>query len=105
MNNELYHYGVPGMRWGVRRTHAQVRTDTIKRQTKQLGYVSDIGMCGARGGILGMNAEVVIRRFLTALPTRLSAAEGELYADAVIFDVDERTGRAASLERLSIPLS
>lgn len=43
MNNELYHYGVPGMKWGVRRTHAQVRTDTIKRQTKKLGNVSDIG--------------------------------------------------------------
>ena len=23
-NNELMHYGVPGMKWGVRRTHAQL---------------------------------------------------------------------------------
>lgn len=42
-NNELYHYGVPGMKWGVRRTRAQVRTDTINRQTKKLSKVSDIG--------------------------------------------------------------
>lgn len=42
-NNELYHYGVPGMKWGVRRTHAQVRTDTIKRQTKKLNNASDLG--------------------------------------------------------------
>lgn len=41
MSNELYHYGVPGMKWGVRRTHAQVRTDTINRQTKKLGQVGD----------------------------------------------------------------
>ena len=24
-NNELMHYGVPGMKWGVRRTHTQFR--------------------------------------------------------------------------------
>lgn len=42
-NNDLYHYGVPGMKWGVRRTHAQVRTDTIKRETKKLSNVSDLG--------------------------------------------------------------
>lgn len=43
MSNELYHYGVPGMKWGVRRSHAQVRTDTINRQTKKLGQVSSLG--------------------------------------------------------------
>lgn len=42
-NNELYHYGVPGMRWGVRRSHSQVRTDIIKRQTKTLDKASDLG--------------------------------------------------------------
>lgn len=42
-NDELYHYGVPGMKWGVRRSHAQVRTDTIKRQTTKLGYARDLG--------------------------------------------------------------
>lgn len=31
------------MKWGVTRTHAEVRRDTINRQTKKLGYVSDIG--------------------------------------------------------------
>ena len=41
-NNELFHYGVKGMKWGVHRTHAEVRSDTIKRQTKKIGLAGDI---------------------------------------------------------------
>lgn len=42
-NNELYHYGVPGMKWGTRRSHSEVRADTINKQTKKLSKISDIG--------------------------------------------------------------
>lgn len=48
-NNELYHYGVPGMKWGVRRTSSEVRTDTINRQTKKLGYVKTLGKSASEG--------------------------------------------------------
>ena len=34
MNNELYHYGVPGMRWGVRRAKNQLSKLTGRDQTK-----------------------------------------------------------------------
>lgn len=43
MNKELCHYGVQGMKWGVRRSHTQIRTDTVNRQTKKLSKVNDLG--------------------------------------------------------------
>ena len=34
-NNELYHYGVPGMRWGIRRSEAQLARAAARRADKQ----------------------------------------------------------------------
>ena len=36
MQNELYHYGVKGMRWGVRRTKHQLSLE--KKARLQIGY-------------------------------------------------------------------
>lgn len=33
-NNELYHHGIKGMRWGVRRTRAQLGYSSSPRKTK-----------------------------------------------------------------------
>ena len=30
-NNELYHYGVPGMRWGVRKAKLQAKADAYRK--------------------------------------------------------------------------
>lgn len=83
-------------------THTHVPTADTQILPKGTGYVSDLGMCGASGGIIGMSAESVLHRYLTSVSTRLQAAEGSMYADAVIFSVDESTGRTLSVERAVI---
>ena len=39
MNNELYHYGVPGMKWGVRRS--QNKLDRIDKRSKKNDWSED----------------------------------------------------------------
>lgn len=86
--------------WG---THTHVPTADVRVLPGGTGYVTDLGMCGAEDGILGMDAEGVMRRTLTCLSGRLSPATGAVYADAVIFHIDEASGRCLSAERVRIP--
>lgn len=56
-------------------THTHVGTDDLEIFEGTFG-VSDIGMCGARESVIGMEAKEPIERFLTGLPNRLSVPEG-----------------------------
>ena len=81
-------------------THTHVPTADLQILPRGTGYVSDLGMCGERGGILGMDAACVIRRMRTRLPHRFSVAEGECKADGVILTWDEN-GKTVACERVS----
>ena len=85
-------------------THTHVPTADDSVLPKGTGYVSDLGMCGARGGILGMSEESVLTRYTTGLPARFTPASGALYADAVIFSIDENTKRTVKTERVTLSL-
>ncbi|MBP3436389.1 MAG: YmdB family metallophosphoesterase [Clostridia bacterium] len=97
----LGHY-LDGRAAAVFGTHTHVPTADLQILPKGTGFVSDLGMCGADGGIMGIKAETVIHRYLTALPARFQAAEGAFFADAVLFEVDEGQNKALSLSRLKI---
>lgn len=53
-NNELYHYGIPGMRWGHRKTQLINASQRIKRVGSQIG--KDVGS-SAKNKYNNMNAK------------------------------------------------
>ena len=83
-------------------THTHVPTADMKILPKGTGYVSDVGMCGESGGILGMEAEGVVKRMRTHLPLKFEAAKGAPEADAVIFELDTARKRVTRIERTKI---
>ena len=85
-------------------THTHVPTADCRILPNGTGYVTDLGMCGAEGGILGIDEAALFRRYLTGVSSRFSPAEGPLYADGVLFTV-EKTGRCHAVERLHFSLS
>ena len=81
-------------------THTHVPTADLKILPGGTGYVSDLGMCGESGGVLGMDPETVVRRMRTHLPEKFVPAKGKPEADGVIFTVDEKAGKTVSCERI-----
>ncbi len=81
-------------------THTHVGTIDTQIQPKGTAYVTDVGMTGPKDSIIGDDAESVIQRFLTGLPHRLSVGKGRPVLNAVMVEVDERSGRAISIERI-----
>ena len=81
-------------------THTHVPTADEQILPHGSGYITDLGMCGPVDGILGTDADAVIHRFRTLMPTRFSVASGAVCAQGVIFDVDESAGKVRSVKRV-----
>ena len=63
--------------------------------------VSDAGMCGESGGIIGMSPEVVVKKMRSHLPIRFLPAKGACRADGVIFTLDTVTARVTDVTPVS----
>jgi metallophosphoesterase (TIGR00282 family) len=82
-------------------THTHVPTADEKILPKGTAYISDVGMVGPKYSILGRNPAQILERFLTQMPTRFEIADGEIELQAVVVDIDEKTGKANSIKRIT----
>ena len=83
-------------------THTHVQTSDAQVLPKGTGYITDVGMCGESGGVLGMDAECVITRMRTRIPHRFKAASGPVVADGAIFELDTSRGAVVGVTRVRI---
>jgi metallophosphoesterase (TIGR00282 family) len=82
-------------------THTHVPTADERILPKGTAYQTDCGMTGPTESVIGMDKEGSIQRFLSGMPARFEPAAGPVKLNAVLIDVDERTGRARSIERVT----
>ncbi|HET8548242.1 MAG TPA: TIGR00282 family metallophosphoesterase [Bryobacteraceae bacterium] len=78
-------------------THTHVPTADARVLQGGSAYLTDCGMTGPYNSVIGVDKDIILRRFLTALPVRMEAARGGVELHAVIVDVDESTGRARAI--------
>ncbi len=83
-------------------THTHVQTADERILPQGTAYLTDIGMTGSYAGVIGMAKEDVIARFTSALHKRAEHSTGDVRICAAIIDIDETTGRAREISRLSL---
>lgn len=82
-------YFLDGKVTAVFGTHTHVQTADEQILEKGTGYITDIGMTGPKNSVIGMETEIALKRFLTALPEKYRIATGESILNACIFKVNE----------------
>ena len=74
-------------------THTHVQTADNRVLPGGTGYLSDVGMTGPYDGILGVEREAVLKRFLTSLPVRFEVpTSGRNQLSAVYIELDRKSG-------------
>jgi hypothetical protein len=83
-------------------THTHVQTADERILPGGTAALTDVGMTGPHDGIIGMDKDGVLARFLSALPSRFESAGGDPRLHGVAITVDPSTGRATAIERVSL---
>ncbi|MFH1829731.1 MAG: TIGR00282 family metallophosphoesterase [Pseudomonadota bacterium] len=81
-------------------THTHVQTADEEILPQGTAYISDIGMTGPHASVIGLAKEVAIHRFITGDKKGFKVAEGGVRLEAVVLDIDEKSGKARSIRRI-----
>ena len=70
--------------------------------TSFTAYITDAGMTGPVQSVLGIEPSLAIQKFRSNLPVRFQNATGEYAINGCLLEIDEKTGKAISIERVDI---
>ena len=82
-------------------THTHVQTADERILPCGTAFITDVGMTGPYEGIIGVDREIVLEKFLCYMPVRFEMAKGSVQFNAVYMEIDDKTGKTLSIRRLS----
>jgi metallophosphoesterase (TIGR00282 family) len=82
-------------------THTHVPTADARILPGGTAYITDVGMTGARGGVLGFDRELAVSSLVTQMPTRLLPADEDPWLMGVLVSCSQPL-RADSIEQLLV---
>ena len=85
-------------------THTHVQTADEQIFPGGTAFLCDAGFTGPHESVLGRQIEPIIKKFITSAPQKFGVAEERVLLQGVVVDIDEASGRARSIMRVSEPL-
>ncbi len=86
-------------------THTHVQTADEQIFPGGTAFLCDAGFTGAQESCLGREIEPIIKRFLTNTPQRFGVAKERIVLNGALIEVDEKTGKAVAIQRVSEPFA
>ena len=84
-------------------THTHVQTSDAGLLPRGTAFITDAGMTGPHDSVIGVEAELAIRRMRTGLPVRFETARGGVRIEGALIECDAETGKASSIEAVRVP--
>jgi metallophosphoesterase (TIGR00282 family) len=85
-------------------THTHVPTADARVLPQGTAYITDVGMTGPRGGVIGVKREQAIESLLTQMPVRFETSEEDPWLMGAMISCSQRL-RADSIEQVLMPRS
>jgi metallophosphoesterase (TIGR00282 family) len=83
-------------------THTHVPTADARVLPGGTAYISDVGMTGPRGGVIGVRRDQALAALTTQMPTRFETSDQDPWLNGVLITASEPR-RADSIEQLLVP--
>ncbi len=84
-------------------THTHVQTADEQIFPGGTAFLCDAGFTGPHESVIGRDIQAIVERFVTNLPQRFEVAKGRVLLQGAIVEIDDESGRAVTIERVSEP--
>ena len=82
-------------------THTHTQTADEQILENGTAFITDIGMTGPKNGVIGMDKDAALKRFITSLPEKYKIASGEAIFNSVLFEIDDKTCKVKKITRIN----
>lgn len=79
-------YFCDGRITGMFGTHTHVQTSDFRFLPNGTAYITDVGMVGGFDSVLGVNKDIILKRFLTGYSEKFEQDDKNIYFNSVILD-------------------
>jgi metallophosphoesterase (TIGR00282 family) len=83
-------------------THTHIPTADERVLPGGTAFQTDVGMSGPYDSVIGVETELILKRFLTGMPGKFEAAKGNPKMCATLIECDGGTGRAYGVRRFML---